>query len=81
MKLNLSFEEIKEIEKKAAAKAKKTNEEIDAILTKATQKSLNDITQRGYHNIANHLGTNKIIDLGLAIYGNVPNIKAAFGPV
>jgi trehalose/maltose hydrolase-like predicted phosphorylase len=78
VKLTLSAEKIKDIEKKAAPKVKRTDQEIDDILTKATQKALNDIAQRGYHHILDHMAS-EFIDLGLAIYGTTPKIKAAFG--
>jgi hypothetical protein len=79
LKLTLSAREIKEIEKKAVPKVKRTDQEIDDILTKAAQKALNDIAQRGYHHILDHMAS-EFIDLGLAIYGTNPKIKAAFGP-
>jgi hypothetical protein len=75
----LSDEEFKKIKKAAVLDVKKTDQEIDAILTKATQQALTDITQRGYHRIMDHMAS-EFIDLGMAIYGDVPHVKAAFGP-
>jgi hypothetical protein len=53
--------------------------EINQLLTKVVNKALNDITQRGYHQmIASE--AKEIIDLGLVIYDHGATVKAAFGP-
>jgi hypothetical protein len=79
VKPKLTSEELKEVKMKAVPDVKKTNQKIDDILTNATQKALTAITKRGYHHILDHMAS-EFIDLGLAIYGYEPKIKAAFGP-
>jgi hypothetical protein len=79
VKPKLSAKELKEVKKMAVPDVNRTNQKIDDILTKATQKALSGITQKGYHRILDHMAS-EFIDLGLAIYGFEPKIKAAFGP-
>ncbi|MDR1657109.1 MAG: hypothetical protein LBT47_06080, partial [Deltaproteobacteria bacterium] len=56
-----------------------TKAQIKEKLAKATEEALNNIVDRGYHGLLGHK-PKEIIDLGLAIYGNGLEVKAAFGP-
>ncbi|MDR1658322.1 MAG: hypothetical protein LBT47_12365, partial [Deltaproteobacteria bacterium] len=76
---NVSIDEIKQIYRQATSKFSLSNDQIDAILSQSVQQALLDIKERDYHGIVK-LKAAKIIDLGLAIYGNGAKIKAAFWP-
>jgi hypothetical protein len=44
----------------------------------ACQQALTNISQRRYHGIVNYKD-NKVIDLGLAVYGGNAKVMAVFG--
>jgi hypothetical protein len=77
-KIQLPPSEVYRLLDEATLSSASSVEDIDATLSKAAQKALNDIKARDYHGIVK-LKAAKIIDLGLAIYSNGAKIKAAFG--
>jgi hypothetical protein len=75
---SLTDEETKNILLKAASRAAVPAERIDDLLSKAARKALSDMTGRGYRGIVEG-DAERIIDLGLAIYGGDGRVKAIFG--
>jgi hypothetical protein len=82
-KKHLPPEIVKNILKKTKPKSKSNSEiakeQINHALSKAAQKALSDIAERDYHGILK-FNAKEIIVLGLAIYGDGSEVKAAFGP-
>ncbi|MDR2198889.1 MAG: AAA family ATPase [Deltaproteobacteria bacterium] len=78
-KKNLPRNEIKKVIFENTPKSNLTCEQIDDILTEASQKALNDIIQKDYHGPLK-VWAKEFIDMGLSIYGFGSNVKAIFGP-
>ncbi|MDR1164779.1 MAG: AAA family ATPase [Deltaproteobacteria bacterium] len=78
-KITLSSQEFDAVLYEAGGKPALSEDEIESVLSSAVQEALNVIEKKDYPGLVRRKAK-EIICLGLAKYGQVPRVKAAFGP-